>query len=202
MGKVSREPWHFGNWTGLHLRLFFEILSVNGCQIMWSFLSYKFIGLIVFGCLRFFLIEIATISSIWVESISLRVNDIISITFFMRIWSFFDELWTISSRRVERLFVWIVLVIFDKDSGFGNTFCSKLFEILRCGVEWYIFLFVFHPWHYLLSHLWLLPWEMFSISWVDIVIRAIGLSLWINTKLLSGGGFCQVLMGCGWYYFW
>ena len=196
MRKSVRKVWQFSDGAGFHLRFLFEILPVNGSQVMRPFICDQLLRFIVFGCLWLFLIEIVAISSIRIESISFGVHDVFSSIFVVGIWLFLEELWAVGCRRIKRLAVGVELVIFDEDFSPRYTFGSKLFEILRSWIEGNLFLLVLHSRDDFLTHLWFVAWKMLSIGGVDIVVRAVRLSLCIRKALLSAGGFCQVLMGC------
>lgn len=92
------------------------------------------------------------------------------------------------ARRVNLVFV------FNRIS--NPRFTSKFIFVLRIPIKWYILVLVLHSRHNLLSHVWLVTWEVIFVSRIYISVRLVGLCfLIINLDLLSGGGFCQVLMG-------
>jgi len=142
---------------------------------MRSFLSNSLFRLVTFSCLRFFLIEIRIVTSTRVKAIAFWKDNFFRFTFLMRIREFSTELWAIRGGRIERLSIWIKLIILDKNLCLRDTLRCILSKVLRSWVKWNFFFLVLYSRHYFLSHLWLMSWKMFSICWVNIVVRSVRL---------------------------
>lgn len=142
---------------------------------MRTFLSNSFYRFVAFCCLWFFLIKIRIVTSTRIKAIAFWKDNLFRFTLFMRIREFSAKLWAIWGRRVERLSIWIKLIILDENLSLWDTLSSILFKIFRGWVKWNFFFLVFNSRHYFLSHMRFMSWKMFSICWVNIVIRAVRL---------------------------
>ena len=81
----------------------------------------------------------------------------------MRIWVFLSKLSSIGCRRIERLIIRDILIVFDKDASFRYTLGSISVKIFRSSVKRDISFLVFDSRDYLLSHLGLMPGIVLSI---------------------------------------
>lgn len=202
MVQVARHRWHFQDRTDVRLRFFFEILAVNGIEVMSSFVSHFLFWFIVFLIACSFFKEIAVICCGGVKAIALRIFDLFCLWLIMWIRVLSSKLPSIGCESIKRLFIGYKLAIFVKYFCFGYTFGSVLIEILGSWGKGNVSIFVFDPGDYFLSHCWFMSREVFSIFWVDIWVGYVRLCFYIKKDELSEGGFFQVLIGFLTYSFW
>lgn len=173
LGLIFR---HSVDGADLRLRLVFVILTVYGVEIMRSLVCQFLFRFIVSGNTWGFFMEIASVGSCRVESISIRIFDICRFVFSVRVGIFLQEFWSVSCRAAERLLIGDKLVVLDKDIALWDTFRSILIEIFRSGVEHRISTLILDSGKQFLSHLWFMSGKIFTIFWVDIGVGSIGFS--------------------------
>lgn len=121
----------------------------------------------------FLLIEVVTVSCIWIELVPLwEVNDW-SLWFFVREGCLFIEEWSVCRAAVKGLSIWVELVIFDMHFFPVDFLWAKLVIVLCVCIKRYFLILIFDSRNYLLPHLRLLPWIMFSICRIDVVVRSV-----------------------------
>lgn len=155
------------------MSLFFEVLSVDSVEVMWSILADDLDRFKAFVDVWLLFIEVIAVSCIWAELVPLReVNDW-SLWFFIREGFLFIEEGSVSRAAVKWLSIWNILVIFDMHFFFVDFLGSELVIVLCVCIKRYFFILIFDSWNYLLPHLRLLSRVVFLICRIDGVIRSV-----------------------------
>lgn len=181
----------FQNWTWLWNWFWAIILTMNGVQIVRTFITYFFHRFKAFWRLHRFSLKISFVSRIPIETISRRELYCDWFFFLMRIWIFGSVFILVCRFSFKGCLIWIVLTIFNFHGFFFADFPWKLPCIFACSCERNISIFIFYSWNNFLSESRFMTWEIFTISCVNISIWLIWLRLWVIDNLLSGGGFCH-----------
>lgn len=129
----------------------------------------------------FFLVTI-TISSWTIEFISFRKLISRFILFCVSIWSLFNKIISISGHSKERLLIWIKLFILISRPIFLNTLPWIIQFIFWNSLKRNISVLIFYSWNYFLPHLWFMPWIIFSIWGINVIVRLIWFRFYIEYK--------------------
>ena len=138
---------------------------------MRSFVSDYFGWLIAFVYVWLFFLIIFSVSRVWIEFITWWELCFHCLRSLMRISLFSIKKWSISCAAIERLIVWIKLIILYERLLFCSFFRPKIIFILRRSIKRNQFTLILDPRHYLFSHLRFVPWIILSIFRINIIIR-------------------------------
>ncbi len=160
------------------MRLFLsKVFLISATQIMRSFICNHFHWLIAFDRIKWLIVKIIFVSRVPLEFVTVREWNLLIFLLFVRISVFFNKICLICGLAQKRLGVGVVLLIFYIDRVPICDFLYKILLVLWSSIEGYIFVLIFDSGNYFLPHLGLIPWIIFAIFRVKIVVWLVAVGL-------------------------